>query len=329
MNNSKTNHVSNLKNKIKKEFQNKTYDLIVHFKGFDNLFADGVYNSYGILDSETELNPAIYTEDDKKKHIDEIAEEYIIEIKGQLDKLEYDKLDNKTLLLVWDGDGLEETQWTQVMIATANKLKEQEAMIEFLCCYQKKDGIYGHEPDFTDSLKNLGVVHQFTYEELGVNDFNEVGMVLLYITSNLISRTTRIVSRYIPILVLCAGGGETPVNEYNFTQRNTDFTINRSKLNSKNTHPLASKLINYMEGQYFKWFGSMYVRTRFTKKNEKLYLEKSLIKELLLLQIIVANRNSKKLRRSAGGARKKRTIKKKKSLKKKSKKNKSKRKRKC
>ena len=325
-----------LDEKIKNEFDNKTYDLIVHFKGFNNLFDYGVYNG------EEEDNK---THEIMKNHIQKIADEYMVVIKEKLNT-EYIKnntqlddkiLNNKTLLLVWDGDGLEKTQWTQVMIATANKLKEQEAKIEFLCCYQTKSGNYGQPENFTDSLNILGEVHQFTYEEIGVKDYNEVGMVLLYVTSNLINKNknknknkNNNNNNNNKILVLCAGGGQIPVNEYKFTRKVSD---NLTDIN----HPLALQLIDEMEQSKFEWKASEFINSRRNiNAKDGNGVEISMLKKQLNTQVRRAH--------ALGGARKKRTkkskslkkkkaskksSKKSKSLKKKSKKNKSKSKRKC
>jgi hypothetical protein len=292
-----------LDEKIKNEFENKTYDLIVHFKGFNNLFDYGVYN--GEL-TENETHELM------KQHIEKIANEYKDEInQNNLDN----KIEGKTLLLVWDGDGLEATQWTRVMTETAKKLVYLGAILEFLCCYQKKDGIYGHKPDFTNSLNNLGKVHQYTYEDLGVKDYNEVGMVLLYVTSKVLK-----VKDNKQRLVLCAGGGDTPVNEYKFTQNDSTIVDDTKK------YPLALQLINEMNPDNFKWMASKFIKSRKTiNAKDESGVEESKMTEANGIEMINSNQYAVTL----GGARKKRTIKKKKSLKKKSKKNKSKSKRKC
>jgi hypothetical protein len=297
-NNNNNNPVKQaLDNKINKDFDGKKYDLIVHFKGFNQLFDYGVYNG-----EETDNK----THEIMKNHIQKIAVEYMQEIKNNLDN----KIEGKTLLLVWDGDDLKETQWTQVMKATAKRLVEHGAKIEFLCCYDPKtpENQWG-VVDPTDTLIGLKYEnnHIYKYADLGVNDFNEVGMVLLYVTSNLIKKNNK------PILVLCAGGGDTPVNEYEFTRKDID------KLTDIN-HPLAMKLFNSMNQDNFKWMASSLIKSR-KNKNKTNGVEQSGIKALLD-------------KHQQGGARKKRTIKKKsskkkKSLKKKSKKNKSKSKRKC
>jgi hypothetical protein len=309
-----THSIVKLNSTINEKFQNKIYDLIVHFKGFDRLFADGVYNGRNPAKNvNSNVNSNVnYSEDDKTKHIQEIADEYIKEIKNNLNN---PNLNGKKLLLVWDGDGLEEFQWTQVMIATANKLKNTGSDIEFLCCYKTKYGKYGHEPDFTNGLNLLGIVHKFTYEELGVSGYEEVGMVLLYVTSNLINRVKNLnldnnnKTNYNPILVLCAGGGETPLNEYMFTQNMTYFTIDGEIVTPAEKHPLAMKLVDHMIPVTFNWFTSHTVHSR---KNKKKYggVETSAIKTKLDSRV---RRNF-----AIGGARKKRTKKKKASKKSKS-----------
>ena len=309
-NNNNTNSVKQaLDNKINNDFDGKTYDLIVHFKGFNELFKEGTYNGY----SRETLENINFTEEDKISHIDDIVREYLSVIKKQLNG----KLADATLLLVWDGDGLDDFQWTRVMIATAQKLVEQGANIEFLCCYDLKtpENQWGVE-DPTNALIKLGYEnnHIYEYKDLGVKDYNEVGMVLLYVTSNLINKNNN------PILVLCAGGGDTPVNEYKFTRKVS------ANLTDKN-HPLAMKLINSMIPDKFKWMASNKVHSR-KNKNKNNGVEKSQMTKTNEIQLINSIQSGVKLT-GRGGARKKRTIKKKKSLKKKSKKNKSKNKRKC
>ncbi len=313
-----TNSIVKLNSTINEKFQNKIYDLIVHFKGFNELFKEGVYNgrnpaknvnSNAISNVNSNVN---YSEDDKTKHIQEIADEYINEIKKNLNNQD---LNGTKLLLVWDGDGLDDLQWTRVMTATANRLKEQETKIDFLCCYQTKSGMYGHDQNFTNDLNELGNVHKFTYEELGVSGHEEVGMVLLYVTSNLINRVKNLnlynnnKTNYNPILVLCAGGGETPVNEYKFTRNITDFTIDGKIVTPAEKHPLAMKLVDHMIPVTFNWFTSHTVHSRKNKKKDG-GVETSAIKNTL----------DARIRRTyaLGGARKKRTKKKKSSKKSKS-----------
>jgi len=305
-----------LDEKIKNEFDNKTYDLIVHFKGFNELFKEGTYNGY----SRETLENIYFTEEDKISHIDDIVREYLSVIKKQLNG----KLTYANLLLVWDGDGLEKTQWTQVMIATAQKLVDQEANIEFLCCYNLKTdkNPWGVENP-TNTLNHIGFKnnHIFEYKELGVNGYEEVGMVLLYITSNLLKKNNN------PILVLCAGGGKTPLDEYKFTKNDSTIVNDTSKYN------LANKLVESMNPEKFKWMASSLIKSR-KNKNENDGIELSKMTPDNEIEIIKNVNVLQPVRLTVrGGARKKRTktLKKKKSLKKKSKKNKSKSKskRKC
>ena len=305
-----------LDNKINNDFDGKTYDLIVHFKGFNELFKEGTYNGY----SRETLENINFTEEDKISHIDDIVREYLSVIKKQLNG----KLTYANLLLVWDGDGLEKTQWTQVMIATAQKLVDQEANIEFLCCYNLKTdkNPWGVENP-TNTLNHIGFKnnHIFEYKELGVNGYEEVGMVLLYITSNLLKKNNN------PILVLCAGGGKTPLDEYKFTKNDSTIVNDTSKYN------LANKLVESMNPEKFKWMASSLIKSR-KNKNENDGIELSKMTPDNEIEIIKNVNVLQPVRLTVrGGARKKRTktLKKKKSLKKKSKKNKSKSKskRKC
>ena len=305
-----------LDEKIEKLFGNKEYDLIVHFKGFNELFKEGTYNGY----SRETLKNTNFTEENKISHIDDIAKEFEFEISRRLNNTVKDK----TLLLVWDGDGLDDFQWTRVMIATAQKLVDQEANIEFLCCYNLKTdkNPWGVENP-TNTLNHIGFKnnHIFEYKELGVNGYEEVGMVLLYITSNLLKKNNN------PILVLCAGGGKTPLDEYKFTKNDSTIVNDTSKYN------LANKLVESMNPEKFKWMASSLIKSR-KNKNENDGIELSKMTPDNEIEIIKNVNVLQPVRLTVrGGARKKRTktLKKKKSLKKKSKKNKSKSKskRKC
>lgn len=308
VNNKNNSNKRVLDEKITELFDEKTYDLIVHFKGFNNLFDYGVYNGKESINE---------THKRMQNHIQEIANEYMQEIKNNLNNQE---LNGKKLLLVWDGDDLEETQWTQVMIATAEKLKEQEAILEFLCCYNLKtdENPWGVEnPTATLIQKGFEKNHIFKYGDLKVNNYNEVGMVLLYVTSNLINKNNK------PILVLCAGGGQTPLDEYKFTKKNSTIVEDTNK------YPLANKLINYMKPEKFKWMASKFIKSRKNKsKEDGVELSKMIPKnEIEMIKYGDVTPHQRVRLTSRGGARKKRTKtlkKKKKSSKKQSKKNKRK-----
>ena len=199
-----------LDNKINKDFEEKKYDLIVHFKGFNELFKEGTYNGY----SRETLENIGLTDVDKKSHIEDIAREYLHVIKTQMDGI----LSNKNLLLVWDGDGLDDFQWTRVMIATAQKLVDQEANIEFLC-------IPENQVILDDITQNLSEISDLKDKEIKFILQNEInidsvgwavaGMCNMYVTSKINRNDNQ------PILVLCAGGGQTPLDEYKFM--NQDF----------------------------------------------------------------------------------------------------------
>ena len=307
-----------LDEKIKNEFDNKTYDLIVHFKGFNELFLNGVYNGY----SRETLENIGLTDVDKKSHIEDIAREYLHVIKTQMDGI----LSNKNLLLVWDGDGLDDFQWTRVMIATAQKLVEQGANIEFLC-------IPENETKLNNIREKLSEISDLKDKEIKFILQNEInidsvgwavaGMCNMYVTSKINRNDNQ------PILVLCAGGGQTPLDEYKFM--NQDFKPPDWETDQQNIL-LYKQVINLADDdmrQKFKWMASSKVRSRKNKNNG---VELSKMTRTNGIEMINSIQSGVKLT-GRDGARKKRTktLKKKKSLKKKSKKNKSKSKskRKC
>ena len=65
------------------------------------MFKNGIYNG-----KEKVLNYHIYNDSEKDKHINDIAKEYISQIKTFSIVLL-----NKKFLLVWDGDDLDKYQW--------------------------------------------------------------------------------------------------------------------------------------------------------------------------------------------------------------------------
>ncbi len=245
-----------LDEKITELFNDKTYDLIVHFKGFDNLFENGVYNG-----KEKVLNYQIYNDSQKDKHIENIAKEYISQIKKFFS---ISRLFNKKFLLVWDGDDLGKYQWTRVMIATAEKLKNKGSEIEFLCIPENKDKsiIIQNKlleiPELKETEIKFILQNEINIQRVG----REVaGMCNMYVTSN-INRTP-----VFPILVFCAGGGDILLNEYKFMKKQfviPDWENDETKRNIyKNVIDLAYEDMS----ELFIWKASSLIYSRLKQGN--------------------------------------------------------------
>ena len=302
-----------LDDKINTEFENKEYDLIVHFKGFNNLFKKGVYNGKG-----KEHNSRVYEDSEKDTDIDDIAKQYIRVIKIQLDQ----NVGNKNLLLVWDGDDLGETQWTRVMIATAKKLKEQGANLEFLCIPENEDKLDNIQTELSKKYELPETkINYILQTEINIQSVGwaVAGMCNMYVTSK-INRTNNQ-----PILVLCAGGGATPLDEYKFMNRKFEIPSWENKETNKSIYNNVIKLADDNMPDNFKWMASSKVHSRKNEKKDNGVELSQMIPENGIKIIEEISTNYPILTRR-GGARKKRTKKKKKSLKKKSNKGKSKRK---
>ena len=152
---------------------------------------------------------------------------------------------------MWDGDDFDNTQWTRVMIKTANLLHDDGYLdVNYLCCYKNEDSRFTEY--FGDKL------YKYSYDELGVYSSDEVGMVLLYITSNLLR-----INRVNPILVLCTGVEEKQLKEFYFSQNKVSF----KEENNDGKYNLAINLIDTMKSEDFKWMATSLINS-FKKKNE-------------------------------------------------------------
>lgn len=304
-----------LDNKINNDFSGKEYALIVHFKGFNNLFKDGVYNGY----SNDTLETMGLTDVDKISHIEDIAREYFSVIKKQLDN----DLIDKNLLLVWDGDGLEDFQWTRVIIATAKRLVHHGANIEFLCIPEDDKIKVSIENNLSkiSELKNTNI-NYILQTEINIDSVGwaVAGMCNMYVTSKINRKNNQ------PILVLCAGGGKTPLDEYNFMKNQFVIPDSEKDETKRNIYNNVIKLADENMPNNFKWMASSKVHSRKSPKggvelSKMIPNNENEIEMINLSQSVVTLTNR-------GGARKKRTKKKKSSKKNKSK-SKSKNKRKC
>ena len=275
------------------------YDLIVHFKGFNDLFKFRT-NIEGEKSIETTIHKV--SSEFKKKIIDKLGIGVGIGV-GNV---------NKKLLMVWDGDDLGKFQWTQIMLATLDKLSDLDTLeIQLLCCYDSDDseGKYGnkippHKRDdvHIDKLKNNKLLDNtiaFTYENINslldnkkldlktsltksekdkfkqitIKDYSVVGMALLYITSKILSRNKE------PILILCSGGGQIPVDEYEFTQGLKQNVIGiKTKIEPKDFEWIMSK--------------NRYVTKRYKEKKDNKSGNINYIKEDSLLKQILDKKHT-------------------------------------
>lgn len=233
------------------------YNSVVHFKGFDNLFAK----------RSVETDPDY----DKKTIIDNVSTEFVTKISEDIGN----SITTPKILIVWDGDDFGEKQWTQIMLVTIHKLIENNVgmTIHLLCSYNTDPAKWGNEkPPWErddavnrDFLKNPNVIlFGYPYNDINtiknnntitpanqphidlkIGSYEDAGMVLLYITSHLIAYSGT-------ILVLSSGGGQIPVNELNFTLKKLTIDDNdKYKDNDKLT-----EMMEKMDGSRFRWVPS-------------------------------------------------------------------------
>lgn len=203
------------------------YDVIAHFKGFDNLLLE-----------RSEL---------KKKYGKDVAMTFSSQILSSLKINSHDlagakSISEKKILIVWDGDKMHENQWTFFMVETVKLLSDYN--IDLLTCTEL--GGWGSESrnaylnnitgdhgfkSLNESTKKFDL-YMYTYGDKSDNplsklsyfdtdpkDYTVVGMYLLYLTSKLVKPGGK-------TIVLCIGGGQTPLDEYYYTIGNKDKISN-------------------------------------------------------------------------------------------------------
>lgn len=188
--------------------------LAVHFKGFDNLFANR-----GLSKAETD------------ELIEAVAQEFVQRIRKEA------VLRSVQLTLVWDGDDFHAEQWTLILVRVLEMITDDYNDITLLTCKEiggwgaKSRGAYLEQLKSAHSFgakmlqKHQFHVHTYgagsSFTNLNINnstpaDYTTVGMYLLYKTSLSCDR----------VIVLCAGGGAIVLREYEYTKGNyTNFPM--------------------------------------------------------------------------------------------------------
>jgi hypothetical protein len=276
------------------------YDLIVHFKGFNNIFA----NRGDLFEKEAVIS--------------NVCNEFVAEILSKFDTASNTNTSNtsntntsntntsntsntntsntntsntpKKILIVWDGDDFGENQWTLLMLDTVKKLTGEidytpfeedrinlkgKYVVDMLTCYNNDDmkKAPGYRDEFGKMPSNVGKYYAYTYgktdsdsyigkvyEDVNVDNYNEVGMMMLYLTSNKIKQP----DNNNRILVLCAGGGQTPVNELHFTNNE----VPQIEEGKDDVYKSTRSIIHSMGRDTFYWYYSLNEESQYRMKDD-------------------------------------------------------------